>query len=69
VGDGARSTVILSPNVRLVLPWVEPAISAFTTIGTPLQGASQEIWGFRLALTLVYDPNAMFGVRSRRTGD
>ncbi len=69
VGDGARSTVILSPNVRLVLPWVEPAISVFTTVGTPLQGASQEIWGFRLALTLVYDPNAMFGVRSRRSGD
>jgi hypothetical protein len=69
VVDGARATVMASPNVRLVLPWVEPAISAFTTIGTPLQGAIQQIWGFRLALTLVYDPTATFGVRSRRTGE
>ncbi len=66
VRDGARATVIASPNVRLVLPWIEPAISAFTTIGTPLQGASQQIWGFRLALTLVYDPTATFGVRAHR---
>jgi hypothetical protein len=66
VSDGARSTVIVSPDVRLVLPWVEPAISAFTTIGTPLQGASQQVWGFRLALTLVYDANATFGMKGRR---
>ncbi len=65
VRDGARVSVVASPNVRLVLPWVEPAISAFTTIGTPLQKATQQIWGFRLALTLVYDPNATFGMRSR----
>jgi hypothetical protein len=66
VVDGARAAVIASPNVRLILPWVEPAISAFTTIGTPLQGSSQQIWGFRIALTLVYDPTAMFGMRGRR---
>lgn len=66
VSDGARSTVIASPNVRLVLPWIEPAISAFTTIGTPLQGASQQVWGFRLALTLVYDPTSTFGMKGRR---
>jgi hypothetical protein len=65
VHDGARATVVVSPNVRLVLPWVEPAISMFTTIGTPLQGATQQIWGFRLALTLVYDPSATFKMRSR----
>jgi hypothetical protein len=63
VRDGARATVVVSPNVRLVLPWVEPAISAFTTIGTPLQAAIQQIWGFRLAITLVYDPNATFRMR------
>jgi FAD/FMN-containing dehydrogenase len=28
VRDGARATVIASPDIRLVLPWVEPAISA-----------------------------------------
>jgi hypothetical protein len=65
VRDGARATVVVSPNVRLVLPWIEPAISMFTTIGTPLKGTSQQIWGFRLALTVVYDPSATFGVRPR----
>jgi hypothetical protein len=55
VSDGARAAVVISPSVRLVLPWVEPAISAFTNIGTPLQGASDRIWGFRFAFTVVYD--------------
>ncbi len=65
VKDGARVSVVASPNVRLVLPLIEPAISAFTTIGTPLQESTQTIWGFRLALTLVYDPNSTFGIKSR----
>jgi hypothetical protein len=52
IRDGARAAVVISPSVRLVLPWVEPAISAFTNIGTPLQGASDRIWGFRLAFTV-----------------
>jgi hypothetical protein len=55
VRDSARAAVVVSPSVRLVLPWVEPAISAFTNIGTPLQGASDRIWGFRFAFTVVYD--------------
>jgi hypothetical protein len=63
VRDGSRATFVASPNVRLVLPWVEPAISAFTTIGTPLQPSFQQIWGWRLAITLVYDPKAMFRMR------
>jgi hypothetical protein len=53
VRDGARASVVVSPNVRLVLPLIEPAISMFTSIGTPLQGANSNIWGFRLAFTLV----------------
>ncbi len=65
VRDGARATVVVSPNVRLALPWVQPAISAFTNVGTPLQGANAHVWGFRVALTLVFDPNAALGVRSR----
>jgi hypothetical protein len=65
VSDGARAAVVISPNVRLVLPWVEPAISAFTNIGTPLQGANDRVWGFRLAFTLVYDPTRALGVRTR----
>ena len=45
VTDGTRAAVVVSPNVRLVLPWVEPAISVFTNIGTPLQGANDRILG------------------------
>ena len=66
--DGERAAVVVSPNVRLVLPWVEPAISAFTNIGTPLQGASDRVWGFRLAFTLVYDPSRALGVRAKSAG-
>ncbi len=65
VTDGTRAAVVISPNVRLVLPWVEPAISAFTNIGTPLQGASDRIWGFRLAFTAVYDPSRTLRVRTK----
>jgi len=53
IRDGDRASVVVSPNVRLVLPLIEPAISMFTSIGTPLQGANSNIWGFRLAFTLV----------------
>jgi hypothetical protein len=69
VNDETRAAVVISPNVRLVLPWVEPAISAFTNIGTPLQGASDRIWGFRLAFTAVYDPSRALRVRTKSAGD
>ncbi len=68
VTDSTRAAVVISPNVRLVLPWVEPAISAFTNIGTPLQGASDRIWGFRLAFTAVYDPSRTLRVRTKSAG-
>ena len=56
VADGARAAIVLSPNVRLSLPWVQPAISMFTNVGPPLYGAHASMWGFRLAITVVYDP-------------
>jgi hypothetical protein len=52
VSDGARASVLVSPNVRLALPWVEPVISMFTSIGTPLQGASSHVWGFTIGATV-----------------
>ena len=55
VRDGARSAIVVSPNVRLSLPWVQPALSVFTNLGTPLYGAHESIWGFRFAFTLVYE--------------
>ena len=69
INDGERAAVVLSPNVRLVLPWVEPAISAFTNIGTPLQGASDRIWGFRLAFTVVYDRTHPLGAPAKARAD
>jgi len=53
VRDGARAAVVVSPSVRLALPWVQPAISLFTNIGTPLQGASDRVWGFRVAFSIL----------------
>jgi hypothetical protein len=65
VRDGARSAIVLSPNVRWSLPWVQPAISVFTNVGPPLYGANESMWGFRLAFTVVYDPAAMLRVRAQ----
>lgn len=66
VSDGARAAFVVSPNVRLSLPWVQPAISLFTNVGTPLYGANESFWGFRLAFTVVYDPSAVLRVRSQQ---
>jgi hypothetical protein len=65
VRDGARAAIVVSPNVRIVLPWVQPAVSVFTNVGTPLYGAQVSIWGLRLAITLVYDPRAPLRVRAQ----
>jgi len=58
VSDADREAVIVSPNVRITLPWVQPAISMFTNVGPPLYGNCAQVWGFRVAITLVYDPTA-----------
>ncbi len=65
VSDGARTAFVLSPNLRVSLPWVQPAISLFTNLGTPLYGANESFWGFRLAVTVVYDPGAVLKVRAQ----
>lgn len=66
VGDGSRSAIVVSPNIRVSLPWVQPAISMFTNVGNPLYGATGSIWGFRFAFTVVYDRNSMLGVRGQQ---
>jgi hypothetical protein len=63
VSDTARSAIVVSPNIRLSLPWVQPAISMFTNIGNPLYGANDSFWGFRFAFTVVYDRSSTLGVR------
>jgi hypothetical protein len=65
VSDASRSAIVASPNIRVSLPWVQPAISMFTNVGPPLYGANESFWGFRLAITVVYDPRAMLGVRGQ----
>jgi hypothetical protein len=80
VRDGSRETLVVSPSVRLALPWVQPAISAFTNLGPPLSspwvqrqsstftvpGDTGTVWGFRFAFTLVYDPtSSLLGLKGR----
>lgn len=65
VRDGAREAIVVSPHVRITLPWVQPAISFFTNVGPPLYGANESMWGIRFAFTVVYDPNAMLRVRPK----
>jgi hypothetical protein len=79
VRDGNRETLVVSPSVRLTLPWVQPAISAFTNIGPPASppwvqrqatavaapGDTGTVWGFRFAFTLVYDPTSALRLKAR----
>jgi hypothetical protein len=80
VHDGNRESLVVSPSVRLALPWVQPAISAFTNLGPPISapwvqqnasvfsgppGDTGTVWGFRLTFTVVYDPKAMLKVKGR----
>lgn len=65
VKDGARVAAVVSPNLRLSLPWVQPSISMFANVGPPLYGANESFWGFRLAFTVVYDPTAALRVRTQ----
>jgi hypothetical protein len=79
VRDGSRESVVVSPSIRLALPWVQPAISAFTNLGPPISapwvqrdtsvfnvpGDSGTVWGFRVAFTVVYDPKAMLKLKGR----
>ncbi len=63
VSDTSRSAIVVSPNIRVTLPWVQPAISMFTNLGNPLYGANTSFWGFRFAFTVVYDRSSTVGVR------
>ncbi len=79
VQDGNRESLVVSPNVRIALPWVQPALSAFTNLGPPIsapwvqrdtsvfetQGKSGTVWGVRLAFTVVYDPTSVVMMKGR----
>jgi hypothetical protein len=66
VNDASRSAVVVSPNLRISLPWVQPAISMFTNVGNALYGKNDSFWGFKFAFTVVYDPNSMLRVRAEQ---
>ena len=55
VDDGLRAAFIVSPNVRVMTPYVQPALSGFTNVGPPLYGNADRVWGARIAVTIVYD--------------
>jgi hypothetical protein len=56
VDDNKRAVFAVSPSVRLMTPYVQPALSVTTNIGTPLYGSSDQFWALRLAATIVWDP-------------
>jgi hypothetical protein len=56
VRDRIRPNIVVSPSVRITTPYVQPALSFFTNIGPTYLGVAQQLWGVRVAVTLVYDP-------------
>jgi hypothetical protein len=56
VSDNRRAAFALSPNVRLMTSYVQPALSFVTNAGIPLFGSVDGWWALRLAATFVWDP-------------
>ncbi len=56
--DGARSSIALSPSVRLLTRVVQPAISGIFTLHDSLAPSVSGAYGVRIALTFVLNPNS-----------
>jgi hypothetical protein len=59
VPDDRRAVFAVSPNARLMTPYVQPALSFVTNVGAPLYasvGSVDSWWALRLAATVVWDP-------------
>ena len=59
VPDDRRAVFAISPNLRLMTPYVQPALSFVTNLGNPLYAAVGSVdswWALRLAATVVWDP-------------
>ncbi len=59
VPDDRRAVFAIAPSIRLMTPYVQPALSFVTNIGKPLYapvGAVDSWWALRLAATVVWDP-------------
>ena len=55
VADNARAYFAVSPSLRLMTPWVQPALSFLTSIADPLYPSSAHAIGVRIAFTGVWD--------------
>ena len=58
--DSERATFTISPNVRLMTPYVQPELGVITSIGTPLFGSGvvDGFWALRIGASIVWDPGA-----------
>jgi hypothetical protein len=55
IADALRANVVVSPSVRLMTPFVQPALSLFTNIGKTFEDSADRVWGLRIAATFVLD--------------
>ncbi len=70
IDDRLRATFVVSPSIRVMTPYVQPALSGFTNIGPPLYGNADRITGIRISVTLVYDATkSMIGRGMAGPGD
>ena len=56
--DNQRALFVISPSVRFMTPYLQPAISFMTSAGTPFGGETDRFWGLRLGVTAVWDKDA-----------
>ena len=60
VPDNRRAQFIVAPSIRFITANVQPAISAFSSLGYPLYPESDFVWGLRFALTVIWDPRHVY---------
>jgi hypothetical protein len=56
-----RPAYAVSPSVRLMTKWLQPAASLLFPLDRPLLGAIEGYWALRLSLGVVIDPSAVRG--------
>ena len=57
--DSDRATFTISPSVRLMTPYVQPAVGFVTSIGNPFfgNGSVEGFWALRIGASVVWDPS------------